>query len=250
MRKADRRRLRRPPSALRRESVAALGFLDDQAHRVRRWFFKRLEGVAVLRLSAAFRLKRTLLPARAMPLRRPSPLTFTGVPPRFRDSVAFESCWEQQGSSLQIMSFYFVLAAFAALSFSGAAAADEPVAAYTREQLQPLTQFRQQHRRTIDGRLCAAAFVQNRKAFVDCTDAPNPAGESGRPWCYVEPQLLDSGAAWNYCAPGPSLAFTTHCWLVSVFRFLRSCKLRRLPIARQGFVRRPDSRSSCLRLEA
>jgi len=75
---------------------------------------------------------------------------------------------------------------------------------YSREQLQPLTNFRQQHRRTIDGRLCAAAFVQNRKSYTGCTDAPNPTGESGRPWCYVEAQLLgsDSGeAAWNYCAP-------------------------------------------------
>merc|ERR1711935_1236502 len=79
-----------------------------------------------------------------------------------------------------------------------------PDAGYAREQLQPLTKFRQQHRRTTDGRLCAAAFVQNRKSYTGCTDAPNPTGESGRPWCYVEAQLLmaDSGdAAWNYCAP-------------------------------------------------
>merc|ERR1712146_523569 len=63
---------------------------------------------------------------------------------------------------------------------------------------------RQQHRRTIDGRLCAAAFVQNRKSYTGCTDAPNPTGESGRACCYVEAQLLDSDAgevAWNYCAP-------------------------------------------------
>ena len=39
-----------------------------------------------------------------------------------------------------------------------------------------------------DGRLCAAAFVQNRKSYTGCTDAPNPSGESGRPWCYVEAQ--------------------------------------------------------------
>ena len=43
-------------------------------------------------------------------------------------------------------------------------------------------------RRTLDGRLCAAAFVQNRQAYTGCTDAPNPDGESGRPWCYVESQ--------------------------------------------------------------
>ena len=75
-----------------------------------------------------------------------------------------------------------------------------------------------------DGRLCAAAFVQNRKSYTGCTDAPNPVGESGRPWCYVEAQvpamhyshvccvllravsgkLLDASAteaAWNYCTP-------------------------------------------------
>ena len=40
-----------------------------------------------------------------------------------------------------------------------------------------------------DGRLCAAAFVQNRKSYTGCTDAPNPVGESGRPWCYVEAQV-------------------------------------------------------------
>ena len=70
-----------------------------------------------------------------------------------------------------------------------ATAEQSPEAGYSREQLQPLTKFRQQHRRAIDGRLCAAAFVQNRKAYTGCTDAPNPAGESGRPWCYVEPQV-------------------------------------------------------------
>ena len=77
-----------------------------------------------------------------------------------------------------------------------------------------------------DGRLCAAAFVQNRKSYTGCTDAANPAGESGRPWCYVEAQvrvaattlhqpscdvralcciqLLGADAkesAWNFCAP-------------------------------------------------
>ena len=101
------------------------------------------------------------------------------------------------------MSSLFIVTAVALLASGTAAVVREPEVGYTREQLQPLTKFRQQHRRTIDGRLCAAAFVQNRKAYTDCTDAPNPAAESGRPWCYVEPQLLDGGAAWNYCAPGP-----------------------------------------------
>ena len=46
--------------------------------------------------------------------------------------------------------------------------------------------------------------MQNRKSYTGCTDAPNPAGESGRSWCYVEAQLLSADAAeaaWNYCAP-------------------------------------------------
>ena len=117
----------------------------------------------------------------------------------------------------------------------------QPEEGYSREQLQPLTKFRQQHRRTVDGRLCAAAFVQDRcarypanlrriharavltrQAYTSCTEAANPAGESGRPWCYVEAQALDCsllriislrcrswllqllesggvGTAWNYC---------------------------------------------------
>ena len=72
----------------------------------------------------------------------------------------------------------------------GCAATDQVhVEDYNREMLQPLTKFRQQHRRTVDGRLCAAAFVQNRKAYTGCTNSANPLGESGRMWCYVEPQV-------------------------------------------------------------
>mmetsp|Transcript_66174 Transcript_66174/g.183218 ORF Transcript_66174/g.183218 Transcript_66174/m.183218 type:complete len:146 (-) Transcript_66174:104-541(-) len=76
-------------------------------------------------------------------------------------------------------------------------------AGYSPEELQRLAEFREQHRRTLDGRLCAAAFVQNRQSFTDCTAAPNPEGESGRPWCYVEPQLLGVSdvPAWGFCAP-------------------------------------------------
>ena len=40
----------------------------------------------------------------------------------------------------------------------------------------------------MDGRLCAPAFVQAGSAYTGCTDAPNPDGVSGRPWCYVEAQ--------------------------------------------------------------
>ncbi|CAJ1365944.1 unnamed protein product [Effrenium voratum] len=41
----------------------------------------------------------------------------------------------------------------------------------SREQLKPLTTFRQQHRRLVDGRLCAAAFVQDKRVYTGCTDA-------------------------------------------------------------------------------
>ena len=93
--------------------------------------------------------------------------------------------------------------AILSLAFLLGAAARAPEEGSSREHLQPLTQFRQQHRRTIDGRLCAAAFVQNRRSYTGCTDAPNPSGESGRPWCYVEAQLLGTDVAetaWNHCA--------------------------------------------------
>merc|ERR1719188_2362711 len=74
-------------------------------------------------------------------------------------------------------------------------------ASYGKDELEPLTKFRQQHRRTVDGRLCAAAFVQSRVAHTGCTNAANPEGASGRPWCYVEPQLSAAGSSWGFCAP-------------------------------------------------
>ena len=54
-----------------------------------------------------------------------------------------------------------------------------------------------------DGRLCAAAFVQNRKSYTGCTDAPNPAGESGRSWCYVEAQVSNSSLSLAHRKPVP-----------------------------------------------
>ena len=55
---------------------------------------------------------------------------------------------------------------FLFLFFGASVAAGAPGAGSSREELQPLTQFRQQHRRTVDGRLCAAAFVQSRETFT------------------------------------------------------------------------------------
>jgi len=59
-----------------------------------------------------------------------------------------------------------------------------------------------ERRRTVDGRLCAASFVQTGTAYTGCTDAIDPNGVSGRPWCYVEAQLtVDQDPAWGFCAP-------------------------------------------------
>ncbi|KAH7648331.1 hypothetical protein FG379_000255 [Cryptosporidium bovis] len=68
--------------------------------------------------------------------------------------------------------------------------------------LQELAQYRQQFRRTIDGRLCSAVFVQDFQTYTDCTIAKSPDGTSGREWCYVEPQVASQGSKnWNYCLP-------------------------------------------------
>ncbi|CDJ44746.1 hypothetical protein, conserved [Eimeria tenella] len=53
-------------------------------------------------------------------------------------------------------------------------------AGYDRKALQSLTEFRQLHRKTVDGRLCAAAFVQDGRTYTDCTAVRNPEGVSGR----------------------------------------------------------------------
>ena len=46
--------------------------------------------------------------------------------------------------------------------------------------LQQLTEYRKSHRRTIDGRLCAAAFVQDDQTYTDCTAARAPNGTAGK----------------------------------------------------------------------
>lgn len=66
--------------------------------------------------------------------------------------------------------------------------------------LERITEFRQQHRKTNDGRLCAAAFLHDDQTYTDCTDAVSPDGTSGREWCYVEVQLLGKNTRdWDYC---------------------------------------------------
>ncbi|SOV83432.1 LCCL domain-containing protein [Plasmodium sp. gorilla clade G3] len=71
---------------------------------------------------------------------------------------------------------------------------------YDKENLKKLTEYRQQHRKTVDGRLCAAAFVQDDQTYTDCTRATDPNGITGKEWCYVEVQLIGKGNRdWDYC---------------------------------------------------
>ncbi|OEH78827.1 PA14 domain-containing protein [Cyclospora cayetanensis] len=48
------------------------------------------------------------------------------------------------------------------------------------QALQQLTAFRKNHRRTVDGRLCAAAFVQDDQTYTDCTTAKAPNGTTDK----------------------------------------------------------------------
>lgn len=85
--------------------------------------------------------------------------------------------------------------------------------AYNADQFIALTRFRQQHRRTRDGRLCAAAFIQDQQPFTNCTDidspTPAPNNVASREWCYVEPQLLNQPVDgktlpnWDFCSAVP-----------------------------------------------
>merc|ERR1712193_573785 len=72
--------------------------------------------------------------------------------------------------------------------------------------LDTLSKYRQKHRKTTDGRLCSAAFVQDQRTFTDCTTVRNPDGVEGREWCYVEAQLAGAGKNWEYCAPAVNYA--------------------------------------------
>lgn len=64
----------------------------------------------------------------------------------------------------------------AAGSVAGAAG---PGGAQAGSALQRLTEFRSRHRKTLDGRLCAAAFVHEGQTYTDCTDARSPDGTTG-----------------------------------------------------------------------
>merc|ERR1711972_1062075 len=67
--------------------------------------------------------------------------------------------------------------------------------------LDSLVQHRQGHRKTTDGRLCAAAFVHNDVAYTNCASTTAPDGTVGAEWCYVEPQAAAGGSPiWDFCS--------------------------------------------------
>ena len=79
-------------------------------------------------------------------------------------------------------------------------------------------QHRQQHRRTLDGRLCAAAFVFDRQTHVGCSDGTNPAGEHGREWCYVDAQVAHASSLGVQC-----VCVCVFVCVRSVFRYCNAC---------------------------
>lgn len=63
------------------------------------------------------------------------------------------------------------LACLVCLFLAASGAEPLPDGSPSTVELQRMTRNRQQHRRTMDGRMCAAAFVQNRQAYTGCTAA-------------------------------------------------------------------------------
>lgn len=99
--------------------------------------------------------------------------------------------------------------------------------------LQNLTSNRRQHRRTVDGRLCAAAFVQDDQTYTDCTTARAPNGALGvfEGWLqYSHPplsisftfQVGRSGATWrfSYSAKGQQTGIIVYLQSTTVGCFL------------------------------
>jgi hypothetical protein len=63
-----------------------------------------------------------------------------------------------------------------------------------------VTTYRQSHRWSLDGQLCAAAFEHNSNMHVGCSSALDPNGNIGREWCYLEEQIAKgSDLNWGYC---------------------------------------------------
>merc|ERR1712050_524858 len=90
-------------------------------------------------------------------------------------------------------SFWFCCTAALCISICGASVSSA---------LDPLVQHRKGHRKTTDGRLCAAAFVHNDVTHTNCASTTAPDGTVGTEWCYVEQQAVVGGAPmWDFCSP-------------------------------------------------
>ena len=57
--------------------------------------------------------------------------------------------------------------------------------------------FRQSHRRTVDGRLCAETSVHDGRAFTGCARSSDPDGKIGQEWCYSD---HEGAQHWAYCS--------------------------------------------------
>ncbi|AFZ81278.1 hypothetical protein BEWA_006870 [Theileria equi strain WA] len=78
----------------------------------------------------------------------------------------------------------------------------EPDGEDTNDLMYYLTQYRNRARRTEDGHLCAAAFVERDQVYTDCTLEVAPDGTTGREWCYLEAQLTGKlEKDWGFCVP-------------------------------------------------
>ncbi|EDO08281.1 PA14 domain family protein [Babesia bovis T2Bo] len=65
-----------------------------------------------------------------------------------------------------------------------------------------LTQYRSRVRRTVEGHLCASAFVEKNQIYTDCTMEVAPDGTVNREWCYLESQLNGQlERDWGFCVP-------------------------------------------------
>lgn len=87
----------------------------------------------------------------------------------------------------------------------GTAAAARESGSQAGPALQKLTEFRSRHRKTIDGRLCAAAFVHEGQTYTDCTDARSPDGTTGTfsnssqlPLSCDSQKQVESGVTWKF----------------------------------------------------
>ncbi|BAM41924.1 uncharacterized protein TOT_040000304 [Theileria orientalis strain Shintoku] len=78
---------------------------------------------------------------------------------------------------------------------------DESSEENDNELMYYLTQYRNRARRTIEGHLCAAAFVQRDQIYTDCTVEVAPDGTEGsKEWCYLEAQLTGKlEKDWGFC---------------------------------------------------